>query len=114
MKSASETRATTATRMTTEEGFRAEILAFYRASDSGSLAARARDLCVERHGRGVLLRGLIEYSNRCACDCLYCGIRRSNGRVERYRFTPEEIAAVARKGYRAGLRSFVLQGGEDP
>jgi biotin synthase len=99
---------------TTDEGFRAEILAFYRGADTETLLSRARELCVERHGRGVLLRGLIEYSNRCVCDCHYCGIRRSSSRVERYRFTPEEIAAIARKGYRAGLRSFVIQGGEDP
>jgi biotin synthase len=92
---------------------RTEILAFYSSSDTEALSARAAELCLERHGRRVLLRGLIEYSNVCSCDCLYCGIRRSNSRVQRYRFEPAEIASLARKGYAAGLRSFVLQGGED-
>ena len=93
--------------------FQDEILAFYKNADTESLMARARELCLERHGRGVLLRGLIEYSNICSCDCLYCGIRASNGKATRYRLEPEAIVAIASSGYRAGLRSFVLQGGED-
>jgi len=100
--------------LATREREPAEILAFYAKAGTEALTGRARELCLERHGRRILLRGLIEYSNRCACDCLYCGIRRSNARVYRYRLEPEEIAALARKGYAAGLRSFVLQGGEDP
>lgn len=96
-----------------ETSFRDEILAFYKGADTESLMARARELCLARHGRGVLLRGLIEYSNICSCDCLYCGIRASNRNVSRYRLEPERIAAIASSGYRAGLRSFVLQGGED-
>jgi biotin synthase len=96
-----------------DTSFRDEILAFYKGADTKSLMARARELCLERHGRGVLLRGLIEYSNICSCDCLYCGIRASNKKVSRYRFEPERIAAIASMGYLAGLRSFVIQGGED-
>ncbi len=90
------------------------ILSFYRSSDTPALTARARELCLRVHGKAVLLRGLIEFSNRCALDCLYCGIRRSNASVVRYRLSPEEIAGAACRGYAAGLRSFVLQGGEDP
>ncbi len=104
--------ATKATKAT-EGRFRSEIVAFYEGAKTEDLLSRAAGLCLERHGRGVLLRGLIEYSNRCSCDCLYCGIRRSNPRVARYRLESGEIAAIALKGYRAGLRSFVLQGGED-
>jgi biotin synthase len=91
-----------------------ETIEFYESSSDEALMARAREVCLERHGPSVLLRGLIEYSNVCSRDCLYCGIRRSNTKVERYRYGPEEILAIARKGYRAGLRSFVIQGGEDP
>jgi biotin synthase len=98
---------------TNGEGPRTEALVFYSKADTETLTARARELCLERHGRRVFLRGLIEYSNICSCDCLYCGIRRSNSRVSRYRLEPDQIAAIARKGYAAGLRSFVLQGGED-
>jgi len=96
-----------------EAAFRSEILSYYRTADSESLVTRARELCLARMGRFVLLRGLIEYSNICECDCLYCGIRASNSRVRRYRLEAAQIAAIAKKGYAAGLRSFVLQGGED-
>ena len=68
----------------------------------------------ELYGRGVFVRGLIEISNICKNDCLYCGIRRSNLKIDRYRLTPEEILLCCKEGYSLGLRTFVLQGGEDP
>lgn len=65
------------------------------------------------YGNQVFVRGLIEISNICKNDCLYCGIRRSNRHCVRYRLTPEEILACTREGYELGFRTFVLQGGED-
>ncbi len=65
------------------------------------------------YGRDVYIRGLIEISNICKNDCLYCGIRRSNRNADRYRLTSEQILACAEYGYRLGFRTFVLQGGED-
>lgn len=65
------------------------------------------------YGRAVYVRGLIEISNICKNDCLYCGIRASNKNCQRYRLGPEEILACAEEGYRLGFRTFVLQGGED-
>ena len=65
------------------------------------------------YGDKVYLRGLIEFSNICRQDCLYCGIRASNAKVERYRLTPEEILACCDQGYKLGYRTFVLQSGED-
>lgn len=65
------------------------------------------------YGSAVFVRGLIEISSFCRNDCLYCGIRRSNGNVSRYRLTPEEILSCADAGYELGFRTFVLQGGED-
>lgn len=64
-------------------------------------------------GRQVYVRGLIEFTNICKKDCYYCGIRKSNSCVERYRLTEEEILSCCKEGYEAGLRTFVLQGGED-
>ena len=63
-------------------------------------------------GDGVHLRGLIEFSNICRMDCCYCGIRRSNRHVRRYRMTPEEIVAAAQGAGRLGYGSVVLQSGE--
>ncbi len=61
----------------------------------------------------VYLRGLIEFSNICRRNCLYCGIRRSNRNVERYRLKKSQIVQCCEEGYQLGYRSFVLQSGED-
>lgn len=68
----------------------------------------------EKYGKSVFIRGLIEISNICKNDCYYCGIRRSNPGVHRYRLTAEEILSCCENGHRLGIRTFVLQGGEDP
>lgn len=78
------------------------------------LKALARRTADGVHGNKVLLRGLIEVSNHCTMDCLYCGIRRSNAQAFRYRLSHEELAETIRAGRRAGFMTFVLQGGEDP
>lgn len=78
------------------------------------LAQRAMIHRQHWYGRDVFIRGLIEFTNHCKNDCLYCGLRRSNRGLCRYRLTPEEILQCCETGYGLGLRSFVLQGGEDP
>ncbi len=65
------------------------------------------------YGNSVYIRGLIEISNICKNDCLYCGIRKSNKNCERYRLTESEILECCEEGYTLGFRTFVLQGGED-
>ena len=95
----------------------AEFAALIECSDPQTLdylAARARAVRDAHYGRKVYIRGLIEYSNYCKNDCLYCGIRRSNRNAERYRLSREQILDCCRAGYALGFRTFVLQGGEDP
>lgn len=77
------------------------------------LAARADAARRAIYGNAVYTRGLIEISNICKNDCLYCGIRRSNPHLERYRLGPEAILDCAAEGHALGFRTFVLQGGED-
>ena len=67
----------------------------------------------ELFGRAVYLRGLIEISSYCRNNCLYCGLRRDNTSAERYRLSAEQILECCQTGYNLGLRTFVLQGGED-
>lgn len=62
----------------------------------------------------VYVRGLIEFSNYCKNDCYYCGIRAGNNCAKRYRLSKDEILACCREGYDLGIRTFVLQSGEDP
>ena len=80
-------------------------------------ADELRRLAVEtrkkHYGNSVYIRGLIEISNICKNDCLYCGIRRSNKDCERYRLTKEQILSCCDEGYALGFRTFVMQGGED-
>lgn len=61
----------------------------------------------------VYIRGLIEFTNYCKNNCLYCGIRRENQNAQRYRLNKEEILDSCAQGYSLGFRTFVLQGGED-
>ena len=97
------------------------------ASDMGELLKSAtqdlnvlqllRDYAVrtarQQFGLGIYIRGLIELSSFCRCNCLYCGLRRSNRTAERYRLTQDEVLECCKEGYRLGFRTFVLQGGED-
>ncbi len=78
------------------------------------LARLARKVRKRVYGNTVYIRGLIEISNICKNDCLYCGIRRSNQGCERYRLSKDEILDCCKEGYSLGFRTFVLQGGEDP
>ncbi len=66
------------------------------------------------YGHDIYVRGLIEFTNYCKNDCLYCGIRKSSPHVRRYRLCDAEILDCCREGYALGFRTFVLQGGEDP
>ncbi len=63
-------------------------------------------------GDSIHLRGLIEISNQCAQDCLYCGLRRGNTAAPRYRMSAEEIVQAARETRALGIETVVLQSGE--
>lgn len=76
------------------------------------LIGQAREVAQQQFGRGIFLRALIELSNVCRNDCLYCGIRRSNRHVARYTLTRDQVLNCCEKGYQFGFRTFVLQGGE--
>lgn len=74
----------------------------------------ARTICEESYGNKVFVRGLVEFSNYCSINCHYCGIRRDNDNVERYRMNKASILASVEKGLEKDIKTFVLQGGEDP
>lgn len=77
------------------------------------LRKRAEEKRISVYGREVYIRGLIEISNYCKNNCLYCGIRAGNEKAERYRLSTDDILSCCDMGYEAGFRTFVLQGGED-
>ena len=63
-------------------------------------------------GSHVFVRGLLEFSSLCHRNCLYCGLRKQNTRLERYTLTREQLLSAAEAAYRAGVDTFVLQSGE--
>jgi biotin synthase len=94
-----------------------ELLRFITTGDKDeieALFAQARKVREEHYGKAVFFRGLIEFTNYCKNDCYYCGIRRSNAKVKRYRLQREQILQCCDLGRRLGFKTFVLQGGEDP
>ena len=91
----------------------AEIISGHTPETDEYLFAKARAVREKIYGKDVYMRGLIEFTNYCKNDCLYCGIRRSAKGAERYRLTEEQILECCETGYELGFRTFVLQGGED-
>ncbi|MCL2361030.1 MAG: [FeFe] hydrogenase H-cluster radical SAM maturase HydE [Defluviitaleaceae bacterium] len=81
--------------------------------DDKYLHERASTTREKIFGNKIYMRGLIEFTNYCKCDCYYCGLRHSNKTVQRYRYTKEQILECCAHGHELGFRTFVLQGGED-
>ncbi|MDR0868245.1 MAG: [FeFe] hydrogenase H-cluster radical SAM maturase HydE [Planctomycetota bacterium] len=95
----------------------AEILQIIADRDAAALdrLSAAADAARQTHyGKRVFFRGLIEFTNYCKNDCYYCGLRRGNLTLLRYRLPPDEILECCRQGQKLGYNTYVLQGGEDP
>ena len=80
--------------------------------DLKELYRKADALRHEYMGDDIYIRGIIEYSNICANNCLYCGIRASNKKVKRYTIKPDEILDIARAMAKTAQTTVVLQSGE--
>ena len=94
---------------------RSDILAMLQCSEEEApllfrKAAAVRDNYL---GNNVYLRGLIEYSNMCGKNCLYCGVRRDNHTVARYTMTRDEVLEAAMTAYHLNLGSIAIQSGEN-
>lgn len=89
------------------------LISAYTDEDRLYAAERARFVSVSVFGKKIYFRGLIELTNYCRNDCYYCGIRKSNKCVTRYRLSESEVMECCEYGYSIGFRTFVLQGGED-
>jgi biotin synthase len=91
-----------------------EILDYLTGKDDEKIFTAADDLRRKVFGDAVYLRGIIEFSNYCKENCLYCGLRRANRRIIRYRLNFAEIMACAAEIAAAGVATIVLQAGDDP
>ena len=94
-----------------------ELIQLIKCYDKQDIADYIKELAVNirkrYYGNTIYIRGLIEISNYCKNNCYYCGIRRDNSNVCRYRLSKEDILNCCKTGYDLGFRTFVLQGGED-
>ncbi len=93
-----------------------DVVALLDSSDESvwkQIYAHADNIRQKNFGDAVHLRGLLEFSNYCKRNCLYCGLRRDNKTQHRYRMSPDEIVENARKIVSFGIKTIVLQSGED-
>jgi biotin synthase len=84
------------------------------ARETKNLYQRANNIRQKYHGNSCCIHGIIEFSNYCRNNCLYCGIRNGNDKLARYRMSAEEIIdAAAAAVNKLGFKALVLQSGED-
>lgn len=93
---------------------REELLYLLCEADFHLLCEIAETIRKKVKGDLIYLRAIIEFSNFCKNNCLYCGIRRDNKRLKRYRMEAKEIISEAEKLISKGFKTIVLQSGEDP
>ncbi|MBU4444130.1 [FeFe] hydrogenase H-cluster radical SAM maturase HydE [bacterium] len=91
-----------------------EIYDYLTGKNDQELFALADRIRSDVFGEDVYLRGIIEFSNYCSQNCLYCGLRRGNREIHRYRLTAREILDCAEEIVQSGITTIVLQTGEDP
>lgn len=92
---------------------RQEIISLLNTKDENALFKKADAVRRQFVGDEVYLRALIEFSNICRNNCLYCGIRKGNNQVVRYRLSEDEIVRMAQNAADMGFKTIVLQSGED-
>ena len=89
-----------------------EIIEILKSSDK-ELFCSADETRKKHKGNNVHIRGLIEFTNICKQNCFYCGLRCENKNVKRYRLTESEILKSVEEATKEGIKTIVLQGGED-
>lgn len=88
------------------------LLAVQKPEDQQKIFARAKEVQEQHVGKNVNLRGLVEFSNKCRKNCLYCGVRASNTHIDRYQIPEEEVLKCVKHALENNYGSVVLQSGE--
>jgi biotin synthase len=94
--------------------YTAKRLLSLKGMDLEDLYHEADTIRWQNMGDAIYIRAIVEFSNICAHNCLYCGIRASNKNVRRYSMTVEEIMEAAYSMEKNSLSTIVLQSGESP
>lgn len=95
---------------------RVDIISLLSLTDSAQVSRLyefADNVRKEHVGDGILLRGIVEFSNYCSNNCAYCGLKKDNTAISRYRLNAAEILDCVEHIYNSGIRTVVLQAGEE-
>jgi len=97
-----------------EEYSRENIIKLLKSTgeDRTLLFKKSAEIKEKYIGKKVWFRGLIEFSNICSKDCLYCGIRKGNTNLTRYNLSDDEILTAAKFAFENRYGSIALQSGE--
>ncbi len=90
-----------------------DLQSWYIQQKTEDIIGIASSISEKIYHNKVYFRGLIEFSNKCNCNCLYCGIRAENKNIFRYSLENQTIIEIIKSGINAGFKTFVLQSGED-
>lgn len=101
-----------ARRQSLSRGELAYLIGLESPEETQALRAAAYEVKVRNSGKTVSMRGLVEMGNKCAKDCCYCGIRRSNTEVVRFELDEDAVMEAVRRNMELQYGSIVLQSGE--
>jgi len=90
-----------------------EIIEQLKNKVSKNLLCKADKARQDYVGNKIHIRGIIEFSNYCCRSCLYCGLRRENKSITRYRMLPAEIIRLSNKIIQSNIKTIILQSGDD-
>ncbi|MDE6852958.1 MAG: [FeFe] hydrogenase H-cluster radical SAM maturase HydE [Lachnospiraceae bacterium] len=90
-----------------------ELLRFRNPETTEYLLEKAAAVCESHDKRSIRVWGRIPLTSYCKNDCNYCGLRRSNQFVPRFRLTEQDVLRFCEEGYRHGIRHVLLEGGTD-
>jgi biotin synthase len=89
-----------------------DLLSSKKAAVQEALYKKAYEIKKHNVGTKVYFRGLVEFSNICSKNCLYCGIRSGNTKLKKYQMSTQEVMDAVDLAWKSRYGSIVLQSGE--
>ncbi len=90
-----------------------EIIKYLKENNSAELFSKADLIRKNFCGNDIYIRGIIEFSNNCIRNCLYCGLRNNNATLQRFRMNKNEIIKTAVHIIENKIKTIILQSGDD-
>lgn len=93
-----------------------ELVSLLKLENSNALTALFKFANEQRkmfNGNNISISSLIQFSNYCSKNCLYCGLRRANYKIQRYSLNPDEIIKLAIESEKNNFKSITLESGDD-